>query len=88
MVSQTVIVKNKIGIHSRPAALLVETAEKYESSVTLTNGERSATTASMTKLLALRAKVTNAITVTADGPDESEALKAIVSLIDSGFGED
>jgi Phosphotransferase System HPr (HPr) Family len=88
MVSHTLVVRNKIGIHSRPAALLVDTADKYKSVITVVHGERSATTASLTRILALRVKMNSEITVNADGEDEKDALEAIVALIESGFGED
>ncbi|HAH62197.1 MAG TPA: phosphocarrier protein HPr [Treponema sp.] len=88
MIQQNITVKNKIGIHSRPAALLVDTASRFKSKITIRNGERSALTTSMVKLLALRVKQDNEITITAEGEDEAEALKALSELIESKFGEE
>jgi len=88
MVQQNITVKNKIGIHSRPAALLVDTASRFKSKITIKNGERSALTTSMVKLLALRVKQDNEITIMAEGEDETEAVKALSELIESNFGED
>jgi phosphocarrier protein HPr len=88
MVQQIITVKNKIGIHSRPAALLVDTASRFKSKITIKSGERSALTTSMVKLLALRVKKDNEITITAEGEDESEAVKALSDLIESNFGEE
>jgi phosphocarrier protein len=80
MVQQKVMVRNKIGIHSRPAALLVDTASKFKSKVTVAQ--------SMIKILSLRVKMDNEILVGAEGEDENEALKAVVGLIESKFGEE
>jgi phosphotransferase system HPr (HPr) family protein len=88
MISQTLKVHNKIGIHSRPAALLVDASKRYASVITITHGERSATTDSLTRILALRVKMNSEITIQAEGNDENEAIETIVNLINSGFGED
>lgn len=88
MTSQTVQILNKIGLHARPASMLVTTAGKYESDITIINGERSAIAKSMINLLALRAKMNDFVTIQADGDDEKEAITAMVDLINSKFGED
>lgn len=88
MTTQTVQVLNKVGLHARPATMLVNAAEKFESDITLKNGERTATAKSMISLLALRAKMDDTITVEASGSDEKEAVNALIALINSKFGED
>jgi len=88
MVQQQVVISNSIGIHSRPATLIVDAAEKYTSTITITHGERSASARSLVRLLALKAKLGNMITVTAEGADEKESLVAVVGLIESKFGEE
>jgi phosphocarrier protein HPr len=88
MTSQTVQVLNKIGLHARPASMLVSTAEKFESDITIKNGGRAATAKSMINLLTLRAKMNDTITIEADGSDEKEAVSALVELIHSKFGEE
>lgn len=88
MTSQTVQILNKIGLHARPASMLVTAAGKYESDITIINGERSAIAKSMINLLALRAKMNDFITIQADGDDEKQAISALVELINSKFGED
>ena len=87
MVQQKVVVRNSIGIHSRPATLLVDLADKYTSNITIVHGERAASAHSLVKLLALRVKMDNEITVSADGEDEKEALAAVVGLVEAKFGE-
>ena len=88
MVSQTVQVLNKIGLHARPASMLVNTAGKYESDITVIKGDRTATAKSIINLLALRIKQNDSITIRADGGDESEAVDALVGLVNSKFGEE
>lgn len=88
MTSQTVEVLNQIGIHARPASMLVTTANHFESNITIKNGERTAVAKSMINLLALRAKMGDKITIQAEGSDEKEAVKALVELIQSKFGEE
>lgn len=88
MTSQTVQVLNKIGLHARPASMLANTAGKFQSDVTITKGEFSAAAKSMIKLLALRVKQNDRITICADGADENEAVGALVELVASKFGEE
>ncbi|WP_326975072.1 HPr family phosphocarrier protein [Caproicibacter sp. BJN0012] len=88
MITQTVQILNKIGLHARPASLLVKTAESFRSNITIKNGDRSATAKSMINLLTLRAKQNDRVTIEADGDDEKEALSALVRLINSKFGEE
>jgi phosphocarrier protein len=88
MTTQTVKIQNKIGLHARPASLLVNAAGRFQSNITLKNGDRVATAKSMINLLALRAKMDDTITIEADGSDEKEAVSTLAELIDSKFGEE
>lgn len=88
MTTQTVQVLNKVGLHARPATMLVSAAEKFESNITIKNGARTAAAKSMINLLALRAKMNDIITIEANGSDEKEAVITLVNLIDSKFGEE
>lgn len=88
MTTQTVQVLNKIGLHARPATMLVCAAEKFESVIIIRNGSRQAVAKSMINLLALRAKMNDIITIEANGSDEKEAVSALADLINSKFGEE
>ena len=88
MVQQEMVVHNKIGIHTRPAALLIDLASKFHSKIMITKDGRSASLESLVRLLALRVKQDNEILVSAEGEDESAALAAVLSLVESGFGEE
>ncbi|XOQ47863.1 MAG: Phosphocarrier protein HPr [Eubacteriales bacterium] len=88
MISQQVKVQNKIGLHARPASMLVTAADKYQSEIIIRNGERSGNAKSMINLLALRVKMNDVITIQADGIDEKEAVAALTELVESKFGEE
>jgi len=88
MTSQTVQISNKVGLHARPASMLVTTAGRYESEIIIKNGSRSAVAKSMISLLALQVKMNDTVTIQADGKDEKKAVAELAALIKSKFGED
>ena len=89
MLKRTLTVINPLGLHARAAAKLVRMACSYESSVVIERPDTgvSADAKSILSVLYVAAACGSSITVTADGPDESEALAAIEQLFGSGFGE-
>ena len=87
MVSKNVVVKNKSGLHARPASELARMAMKCNSDVTITVGERKVNPKSILNLMAAAIKCGTEITVECTGDTENEDLKAIVSSIESGLGE-
>ncbi|MDF1495653.1 MULTISPECIES: HPr family phosphocarrier protein [Eubacteriales] len=88
MTSQTVQISNKVGLHARPASMLVTAAGRYDSEIIIKNGSRSAVAKSMISLLALQAKMNDIVTIQADGKDEKKAVAELTQLIQSKFGED
>lgn len=88
MISKTLVITNQIGFHSRPAALLVETAKKYPCAATISKGEGTADMNSMVEILRLKAKFGDEVTVTMYGDGEEEALNAVVELIHAKFGKE
>ena len=87
MVSQTVTVSNPTGLHARPAAMFVKEAQKYQSALTLEKDGKTANGRSMIAVMSLGAGAGSTVTLSLEGEDEQEALKALVALIESGFGE-
>lgn len=65
------------GIHGRPAAELVQTARGFESTLTLEKGGQSADCHRMLSLLTLCVKQGDTVTLTAQGPDEAQAIDAL-----------
>ncbi len=84
-------VRNRLGLHARPAALFVQTIGRYQSDVTVRNLSRGgpAVNARSINLVATQAiRQNNEIELTAQGPDAAEALAAIQALADANFGDD
>ena len=88
MTSQTVQISNKVGLHARPASMLVTAAGRYESEIIIKNGSRSAVAKSMISLLALQVKMNDTVTIQADGTDEMKAVAELTSVIKSKCGDD
>ena len=83
----TLTIKNKVGLHARPAALFVQTANRFMSTITVKNGDVSANAKSILHVLTLGAGNGSIITVIAEGEDAEQALKALEELHASNFGE-
>jgi phosphocarrier protein len=79
---------NRLGLHARAAAQLVQTANRFVSDVTIAKDGDEVNGKSIMGLLMLAAPQGSRITVTVSGRDAAEAIKVIGSLINDGFGED
>lgn len=84
--AETLIV-NKAGLHARAAAKLIELTSRFASDIRIGH-EKMVDGKSILALMMLAASKGTTLRVEVDGPDEHEALPAIVALIESGFGED
>ena len=89
MVEQWVEITNRLGLHARAAALLVRTANAYQSVLRLEREDRtaSADAKSILSVLMLAASRGTRLLATAEGPDEMDAMAALCGLFASGFGE-
>ncbi|MBI1876427.1 MAG: HPr family phosphocarrier protein [Acidobacteria bacterium] len=87
MVFQVVRVRNQLGMHARAAARFVHVASGFTARVRVRCGEREIDGKSILGILLLAAGFGSDITIATDGPDEVLALGALVSLVDTGFGE-
>ncbi|MBO5658392.1 MAG: HPr family phosphocarrier protein [Duodenibacillus sp.] len=88
MLTRTVTICNKLGIHARPAALLTKTASLFECSCTITKGDKTIDAKSILSVMTIAAKCGDEITIVTDGINEAAALDSLVALIQSRFGED
>ena len=79
--------KNKVGLHARPAALFVQTASKFKSTITVKVGAATANAKSILNILTLGAGSGSVITVVAEGEDADQALIALKELNARNFGE-
>jgi phosphocarrier protein FPr len=81
------VIRNRLGLHARPAARLVTTAAKFQSAITVHKGERSASAKSVNQVATLAALKDDEIRVQAVGPDAKAAVAAITALNAEYFGE-
>lgn len=90
MVSQKTTVVNPSGLHARPASVFVKKAMEFESDVTVRNvtgGSEPKNAKSIITMMALGMKRGHEIEIAAEGPDEVQAVQALVELVESGCGE-
>ena len=80
-------IKNKLGLHARAAALLVQTVNRFSAQVTLTKDGQSADARSIMGVLTLAATQGSKLHVEANGEEAERAVKAIEKLIDARFNE-
>ncbi len=88
MVERTVTIKNRAGIHARPAALIVQTASKFSSKIWLEKGEERINGKSIMGIITLGASYGTPIKIIADGTDEQGAVDAIEALFENRFQEE
>ena len=88
MTSKTVTIKNRAGIHARPAALIVNTANQYESEIFLEKDSMRINSKSIMGIITLGASYKSTISIMAEGPDESDAVEAIAKLFENRFEEE
>lgn len=81
MKSFSYVIQDPLGIHARPAGLLVKEAKKFSSQITISNGVKSANAAQLMKIMAMGVKKGTEITVTADGEDEEAAVAALEKFL-------
>lgn len=85
---RTVTIRNRAGMHARPAALLVKTASSFQSQIFLEKDSERVNGKSIMGVITLGATYDTPLKIIADGPDEVEALDAIEKLFESKFEEE
>ena len=88
MITRQATVRNQLGMHARAAARFVHAASAFASHVRVGRGARVMDGKSIMGILLLAAARGSVITISAEGPDEAQALDALCQLVDSGFGEE
>jgi phosphocarrier protein len=86
MVSKTATILNKQGLHARPATAMVNTASKFKSEIFICKDDKKVNGKSILGLLVLAAESGSSLTIEANGPDENEAVDALVELVADHFG--
>ena len=87
MVSKKVVVKNPTGLHLKPAAVFCKEALNFQSTVTFTFDTTTANAKSVLSVLAACVKCGDEIEIVCVGPDEEEALHALIEAVNEGLGE-
>ncbi len=88
MIRGEVTITNALGLHARAAARFVQAASRFKSRIRLMHEGRSADGKSILGLLALIGSQGTRLTISADGTDETEALRCLVELVEARFGEE
>ena len=81
------MVQNTMGLHARPAAQFVKTANQFKSDIMVAKGDQTANAKSINQVLLLNVRQGDAIVITATGPDALAALSAIEALAADNFGD-
>lgn len=88
MIQKQITIQNKLGLHTRAAAKLVDTAKKFESKIELIYRDRLVDCKSIMGVITLGAQKDNVLDVIVTGNDEQAAYDAILKLVNDKFGED
>jgi phosphocarrier protein HPr len=87
MTEHIVTIRNKAGLHTRPAAMLVKITSKFKSEIFLTRNDFRVNAKSIIGVMTLAAEQNSELTVELDGPDEEQAFKEMLEFFEAGFGE-
>lgn len=71
------VIKDNLGIHARPAGLLVKEAKQYESIIKIKKGEKEVTATQLMMLMGLGVKHADEVEITVSGQDEDAAYEAM-----------
>ena len=87
LVEKDCVVRNKLGLHARPAAKLVQAANRFQCDVTLTKDGQDVNGKSIMGVLMLAAAQGTSVHVKAEGVGAAAAVEAILALFEKGFDE-
>ena len=87
MIEREVTIRNKAGLHTRPAAAIVKLAAKFKAEFFIEKDHLQINGKSIIGVMTLAAEQGSKLIVRFDGPDDQEAYRAMAELFESGFGE-
>ncbi len=79
------VIKDEVGIHARPAGLLVKEAKKYESTIQIVKDSKSAAATKLMAVMGLGVKCGDTVEVEVEGPDEAAAFEGIKAFFESNL---
>jgi phosphocarrier protein len=88
MIEREVTIRNRAGLHTRPASMLVKTASQFDSDVYLRRDNYEINGKSVIGVMTLAAEKGATLTLLVEGDDELEAADALTELFEDGFGEE
>ena len=88
MVTKTIVVQNRAGVHARPAAMLVQEIKNFTSNIHFERGKDCINAKSIMGIITLGAVYGTEIKIIVEGDDEQAALNALVHLFESKFEEE
>lgn len=87
-VEESVVITNQVGLHARPARLLVQTAAQFQSSIQVTCKDKTANAKSIIGVLKLGAIKDDTLRLRAEGDDALHAVNTLIELIKRKFDEE
>ena len=87
MLTRDVVVRNRAGIHTRPASMIVRTASRFAADFTIEKDGYEINGKSIIGVMTLAAEQGATLELLFDGPDEAAAADAMEDLFERGFGE-
>lgn len=88
MVKREITVVNSLGIHARPASLIVQTAGNFSSRISIEKDGITADCRSIMSVMVLAAAFNSKIIIKASGEDEEDAANAVARLFEEKFNEE
>jgi len=86
-VERTFTIVNSLGLHARPAALVVQTANRFQSDIQIEKDGTQVNAKSIMGVLTLAASRGASVVLICEGDDAEKAMEALAKVIESGFGE-
>lgn len=87
MIQQNIVISNKLGLHARASAKLTQMASRFSSEIWISRNDRRVNAKSIMGVMMLAAGLGSTVRLETEGPDQDEAMAALVGLINDKFGE-
>jgi phosphocarrier protein len=87
MIEREAKIVNPLGLHARPAAALVKLASGFQAEIEVVKEGMAVNGKSILGVMMLAAECGSSVTLRAEGPDEQQAVEALLALLAGGFGE-
>ena len=81
IIEKTIVIKNKQGLHARPAALFVQIANKFDCEITVSKGKDKVNGKSIMGIMMLEAGKGSRVTIAANGGDADKAMRELEGLL-------